>query len=239
MNKHRLFYSAGVAALLVWIPAVEGLVTAEMNDTQKLKVTFSQRDTNRITIDNSRIAQVFGIDELMAIQFDEENGQCFVKAKTHPGHPVTLTLISEEGETQDLEVTFADVPSEQVRLHAIRKELTPLSDVLGEDDRSLQAEAIELMKQLVRRQIPKGFTVMDRTDTEGTVLKNGCGVRHLKRLSGGGWEVLVDTLTNPTDEVMRLNESFLAHEQDVVVYLSQRELNAGQSATCVIIRKRG
>ncbi|MDP3935843.1 MAG: type-F conjugative transfer system secretin TraK, partial [Alphaproteobacteria bacterium] len=81
-----------------------GLVTSDIDDTQKLKVTLSAKDTNRITIDNSRIAQVFGVEELMAIQFDEENGQCFVKAKTNPGHPVTLTLITEEGETQDVEV---------------------------------------------------------------------------------------------------------------------------------------
>ena len=136
-----------------------GLVTADIDDTQKLKVTLSAKDTNRITIDNSRIA-VFGVEELMAIQFDEENGQCFVKAKTNPGHPVTLTLITEEGETQDLEVTFADVPSELVRLHSLKKALKPLSEVVGDDEENGHAEAIELMKQLVRQQVPKGFTVM-------------------------------------------------------------------------------
>lgn len=87
-----------------------------MNDLKPLKVSFSQRDTNRVTIENGRIAKVFGTEELMAIQFDEENGQCFVKAKSHPGHPVTLTVITESGETQDLEITFKDVASEVVVL---------------------------------------------------------------------------------------------------------------------------
>jgi len=219
--------------------ATYGLVKAEIDDTHKLKVTFSAKDTNRITIDNSRIAQVFGIEELMAIQFDEENGQCFVKAKANPGHPVTLTLITEEGETQDLEVTFADVPSELVRLHSLKKDLKPLSDVVGDNDGSGHAEAIEVMKQLVRQQIPKGFTVMDLTDPKDRALRNGCTLLTLKRLTGRGWEISMGRIQNPTDSMIRIKESALASEQDISVYLSQGELLPGQAASYVIIRKRG
>ncbi len=216
-----------------------GLVTSDIDDTQKLKVTLSAKDTNRITIDNGRIAQVFGVEELMAIQFDEENGQCFVKAKTNPGHPVTLTLITEEGETQDLEVTFADVPSELVRLHSLKKELKPLSEVLGDDEENVHAEAIELMKQLVRRQIPKGFTVMDLSDPTDRALRNGGTLQTLKRLTGQRWEILMGSVKNPTEAIIRIKESVLASEQDIAVYLSQGELHPGQAATCVMIRKRG
>lgn len=228
----------GVLSYSPWT-SIYGLVTAEIDDTQKLKITLSAKDTNRITIDNSRIAQVFGVEELMAIQFDEENGQCFVKAKTNPGHPVTLTLITEEGETQDLEVTFADVPSELVRLHSLKKDLKPLSEVVGDDDGSLHAEAIELMKQLVRQQIPKGFSVSELSDTKERVLKNGCTLQTLKRLTGRGWEILMGSVKNPTESMIRIKESALASEQDIAVYLSQGELHPGQAATCVMIRKRG
>ena len=120
MNKQEWLRNFVMGGILLGMSNVYGLVTADIDDTQKLKVTLSAKDTNRITIDNSRIAQVFGVEELMAIQFDEENGQCFVKAKINPGHPVTLTLITEEGETQDVEVTFADVSSEVVRLHSLK-----------------------------------------------------------------------------------------------------------------------
>ncbi|MDP3935752.1 MAG: type-F conjugative transfer system secretin TraK, partial [Alphaproteobacteria bacterium] len=179
------------------------------------------------------------VEELMAIQFDEENGQCFVKAKTNPGHPVTLTLITEEGETQDVEVTFADVPSEVIRLHSIKKELKPLSEVVGDDDGSTHTEAIELIKHLVRQQIPKGFTVMDLSDPTDRTLRNGCTLQTIKRLTGRGWEILMGNVRNPTDAVIRIKESALASEQDIAVYLSQGELHPGQAATCVIIRKRG
>lgn len=231
---------AGMLGIISYSPGITyGLVTAEIDDTQKLKVSFSQRDTNRITIDNSRIAQVFGVEELMAIQFDEENGQCFVKAKTNPGHPVTLTLITEEGETQDVEVTFADVPSEVVRLHSLKKDLKPLSEVVGDDDGSDHAEAIELIKQLVRQQIPTGFTVLELSDTKERVFNNGGTLQILKRLTGRGWEILLGSVKNPTESMIRIKESGLASEEDIAVYLSQGELHPGQAATCVMIRKRG
>jgi type-F conjugative transfer system secretin TraK len=238
MNKQEWLHNVVMGGILLGVSNVYGLVTSDIDDTQKLKVTLSAKDTNRITIDNSRIAQVFGVEELMAIQFDEENGQCFVKAKTNPGHPVTLTLITEEGETQDVEVTFADVPSEVVRLHSIKKELKPLSDVV-DDDGSGHAEAVELIKQLVRQQIPTGFTVMELSDTKERTLRNGGTLQTLKRLTGRGWEVLMGRIQNPTASMIRIKESVLASEQDVAVYLSQGELHTGQSATCVMIRKRG
>jgi type-F conjugative transfer system secretin TraK len=239
MNKKERLRNVVMGGILLGTSNVYGLVTSDIDDTQKLKVTLSAKDTNRITIDNSRIAQVFGVEELMAIQFDEENGQCFVKAKTNPGHPVTLTLITEEGETQDLEVTFADVPSELVRLHSLKKDLKPLSEVVGDDDGSLHAEAIELMKQLVKQKIPTGFSVSDLSDTKERVLKNGCTLQTLKRLTGRGWEIWLGNVKNPTDAVIRIKESVLASEQDIAVYLSQGELPPGQAATCVMIRKRG
>lgn len=239
MNKHELIRNVVMVGILLGTSKIYGLVTADIDDTQKLKVTLSAKDTNRITIDNSRIAQVFGVEDLMAIQFDEENGQCFVKAKTNPGHPVTLTLVTEEGETQDLEVTFTDCSSEVVRLHSIKKDLKPLSEVVGDDDGSDHAEAIELMKQLVRQQVSKGFTVMEISDAKERVLKNGCTQQTLKRLTGRGWDILMGSVKNPTDAMIRVKESAVASEQDIAVYLSQGELNPGQAATCVMIRKRG
>lgn len=239
MNKKERLRNVVMGVSLLGSSNIYGLVVSDIDDTHKLKVTLSIKDTNRITIDNSRIAQVFGVEELMAIQFDEENGQCFVKAKTNPGHPVTLTLITEEGETQDLEVTFADVPSELVRLHSLKKELKPLSEVLGDDEENVHAEAIELMKHLVRQQIPKRFSVFELSDTKERVLKNGCTLQTLKRLTGRGWEILLGSVKNPTESIIRIKESGLASEQDIAVYLSQGELHPGQAATCVMIRKRG
>jgi|GEM_PF-5498641 len=239
MNKHELIRNVVIVGILLGTSKIYGLVTSDIDDTQKLKVTLSAKDTNRIMIDNSRIAQVFGVEDLMAIQFDEENGQCFVKAKNNPGHPVTLTLITEEGETQDVEVTFANVPSEVVRLHSLKKELKPLSEVLGDDDGSGHAEALELMKHLVRQEIPKGFSVMDLTDPKDRALRNGCTLQTLKRLTGRGWDILMGSVKNPTDALIRLKESAFASEQDIAVYVSQGELHPGQAATCVMIRKRG
>jgi type-F conjugative transfer system secretin TraK len=239
MNKQEWLHNVVMGGIFLGMSNVYGLVTSDIDDTRKLKVTLSAKDTNRITIDNSRIAQVFGIEELMAIQFDEENGQCFVKAKTNPGHPVTLTLITEEGETQDLEITFADQSSEVVRLHSIKKDLQPLSEVMGDKEISLHTQAVELMKQMVRGQPPKGLRAMHLSDQPEVSLSNGVTLQMTQRLQGGGFEAIMGTLRNPSDTRQVLKESWIAGEQDLAIYLSQRDLHPGQSAAYMIIRKRG
>ena len=241
-NSHRQNrghpYWVGILGVLMGFPfSTYGLVKADIDDTIKLKVIFSHRDTNRITIDNSRVSQVFGIDELMAIQFDEENGQCFVKAKSNPGHPVTLTLITEDGETQDLEVTFADTASEVVVLHSIKKDLQPLSEVMGEGIESLQPQAVEVLKQLVRGQIPKGLSVMSLSEKQGTKLTNGVSIQYEKRLIGGGFEVMLGSLSST--ECVTIKESQLAGEHDLAVYISQPEIKPGETVSCMVVRQRG
>lgn len=219
--------------------STDALVKAEIHETQKLKVAFSNRDTNRISIDNSRVAQVFGVEDLLAIQFDEENGQCFVKAKVTPPHPVTLTLITEEGETQDLELTFVDKPSETVILHSLKKDLQPLSDVVGEGEDAVKLQAVELIKQLVRHHIPKGFSVVALSSKAEATLHNGSVVNYHQRLTGGGFDVLIGVVQNPTSQRLRIQAPSIAGERDVALYLSAWEVHPQGSASFVIVRQRG
>lgn len=80
---------------------------------------------------------------------------------------------------------------------------------------------------------------MDLTDPKDRALRNGCTLQLLKRLTGRGWKILIGSVKNPTEGVIRIKESALASEQDIAVCVSQQELQPGQTATCVIIRKRG
>lgn len=220
--------------------SVEALVEADIDDTQTLKVTFSQRDTNRIAIDNSRIAQVFGVEELMAIQFDEENGQCFVKAKVNPGHPVTLTLITEDGETQDLEINFTDKPSEVVRLHSLKKGLQPLSEALAnEEDSSFHTQAVAFIKQLVKHQQPKGLKLVPLANQARRTLVNGASFQITKQFRGLDVDVQIGTVQNSSDSTLSLKEAQLAEADELAIYLSQRDLYPGQEASVILIRKRG
>lgn len=237
---HRLIAGVTFGILSQAFLNVEALVEADIDDTQKLKVNFSQRDTNRISIDNSRIAQVFGVEELMAIQFDEENGQCFVKAKVNPGHPVTLTLITEEGETQDIEINFTDKPSEVVRLHSIKKGLQPLSETFAdEEDSSIHTQAVELIKQLVKNQQPKGLKLVPLANQPSRTLVNGASFQITKQFRGLGVDVRIGTIQNSSDSKLSLKEAQIAEADDVAIYLSQRELHPGQSTSVILIRKRG
>jgi hypothetical protein len=211
-----------------------GLVKADINSTQKLKATFSLQDTNRITVENGRIAQVFGVDDLFAIQFDEENGQCFVKAKSNPGHAVTITVITEDNETQDIEATFTEKSSETVILHSPKGDFNVTVDSF-EPKEDL---GVEIIKKLVRNEIPKGFAVMKLSEAYQNQIR-GLEAIVLQRLTGSGVEVLVGTLKNPLDDTVTLNESKLASIEDLAVYVGQSELKSGSSTGFIVVRKKG
>lgn len=196
MIKHLLLF-AGLLSIN-W-----GLVTSNLHETNKLKVTFSIKDTNRIVIDNSRIAQLFGVDNVLDYQFDEINGQCFVKARHNPGHPITLTLVSEEGESQALEVSFGEVPSEVVVLHSLKKDNQVVEKALtgGNDE---QRKAVEIIKEILCGRVPKGFEI-----------KSDKGIE--RYFSNGQWDVIV--LSTREDKIIKA--SSIATPKDIAIYIGE------------------
>lgn len=232
MNKQTLHYLKGAACVVAFSSTPKALVTSEMNDLKPLKVSFSQRDTNRVTIENGRIAQVFGTEELMAIQFDEENGQCFVKAKSHPGHPITLTVITESGETQDLEITFKDVASEVVVLRSIKS-----TDTLPPDDGG--DPLIEVMKWVLQGKLPKGVRFKPLETHKTIAVQKGLERQLTHVLQHGEYRVDKGTIKNTTGTALRLHESKVSVKGDVAIYIKDRTLVPNQSTYVLVVRKRG
>lgn len=208
------------------------LVKSNLHETNKLKVTFSSKDTNRVVIDNSRIAQIFGVEDVLDYQFDEVNGQCFVKLKQNPGHPITVTLVSEEGETQSLEVSFAEVPSESVILHSLKKEQKADSkrDNVGRQE---EQKAVEVIKNILCGKALKGFEVQSTPAKEWQMKE----AEVHQAFSNGKLMVVVYYLKNTTQKTQSLSPSQMCHPRDVAIYSSHSVLQPGM--TCKIIRVMG
>jgi type-F conjugative transfer system secretin TraK len=70
---------------------------------RRLKAAIAQDSMNRIAVTNDRITQVFGDEESYVVQAEEHTGQLFLKPTVENGDkPLSLTLITESGLTQDL-----------------------------------------------------------------------------------------------------------------------------------------
>ncbi len=77
----------------------------------KLPIQLSSTDMNRLALTNGRIAQLFGSD-VFHIEMDDKNGQVFLRLKEEEKeqflgpHHTSLALVTEDGTTQELQVSF-------------------------------------------------------------------------------------------------------------------------------------
>lgn len=88
--------------IFLWLSA-----TINLDTTQKIPITLSSTDLNRMALNNGRIAAVYGAD-IFTVELDEKQGQVFLHVKPDLELPdqVSIALTTEDGLTQDLSVRF-------------------------------------------------------------------------------------------------------------------------------------
>ena len=77
--------------------------TLVMNPDKRLKAVISCDSMNRLAVANDRITQIFGDNDAYEVQTEESTGQLFLKPTAENGKkPLSVTLITENGATQDM-----------------------------------------------------------------------------------------------------------------------------------------
>jgi len=101
------------------------LLTSSVNAVQILplkdhgtsEVLVSSTEHTRISVENDRIAQLFGMDGRLSFELDEMNGQVFITPTPGTeGHLLLITLTTEKGLTHDLRIKPTRKPAEAILL---------------------------------------------------------------------------------------------------------------------------
>ncbi len=99
-----------------------------MNPDKRIKAVIAGDSMNRIAVTNDRITQIFGDNEAYEVQSEENTGQLFLKPTSENGKkPLSVTLITENGATQDMTLQPADCEAATV----ILKNDTTVIDATG------------------------------------------------------------------------------------------------------------
>ncbi|MGI9215253.1 MAG: TraK domain-containing protein, partial [Gammaproteobacteria bacterium] len=91
---------------------VNALQIKDLHKDNRLVADISQDSINRISVDDDRIAQVFGLNEDLAIETDNNTGQVFLRIKQNK--PIDLSIITEKQVTLDLRLLPKDIPAETI-----------------------------------------------------------------------------------------------------------------------------
>lgn len=115
--------SSLLALLLVSHP-LSATIFHRIDTTTPLECTFSSCHHNRILVNGQRIRKVICPEVPLSIRMEEESGQVFVHALPDAPERVTLSVITNSGLVQDLEISFGERSSEVVVLTDPKEEKT-------------------------------------------------------------------------------------------------------------------
>ena len=222
--------------LLFSTTTAQGALLHPLNDVQVIEATISRQGLTRIAVKQDRILNVFGVTGEYVLETDEDQGQVFIRPMG-PGslNPISLTLTTENGHTQDLRLIPKDKSPEALILQAdntTQEEL--LRNKLAHTLPSRE-EIEELLEGCQMGRIPVGYKLMPLG------LKSTEGFHRLIR------EIRNDNLRGLTYEVKNsgtipwiLAESGFAQKLDVrvvAILMPQKLLNPGEGTHVYVIAK--
>lgn len=196
-------------------------------DHQRSHLTISKHQLNRIAVRGDRIQQVFGVDENLHVETDEQGGQIFIKCAHPHGNPVSLTLITEGGLTQDLTLTPEDVEAQTILFKP-----GAVKDQVMEEDNSSQDQLMSLMQAMIAGQKIDGYEMTSVSDGE----PNG-RFRAYKHYEGPEYRGIHYIFKNEGDEPILLTEPSLAQPGDLAVSLSHTNVAPGTCVSLYVIQK--
>ncbi|HUX80187.1 MAG TPA: type-F conjugative transfer system secretin TraK [Alphaproteobacteria bacterium] len=242
MRKHVAFASSLTAlSLQILGKSCFALQTYPLVDQQSTQILISQTEQNRIAVVGDRIQQVFGGEGSFDVQSDEEGGQIFLRLssgssfgenQSFSSKPITITMITESGLTQDLKLISKPIESQSI---LFKPHSLPLEE---HNQVPSQLQIITtLMKEVVRGGSLKGY-IKSRLTQPDRILSKDLKLELLALYKGEAFEARIYTLENQGNCPILLKEQNLALQRDVALHLSKGTLRPQEKTKLYIISRQ-
>lgn len=232
----------------VWADQVSQVLI--MVENKRLEASICPDSMNRLAVANDRIVQVFGDEGAFESQSEENTGQVFIKPTAENStKPLSLTLITEQGKTQDLSLKptaktaatlilkNSDNPSKTTsayRTGSPDTAHTPESPLSVEKNMPVQEQMLTLLKQAVAGNLPlKEDSGPTRANPEGYSLT------HYQSFQGGDYIIHAYHLENTTSTPIDLQEKTFYQAGDLAISLQKRVLASHAKTLLYVVRRGG
>jgi len=183
-------------------------ITKNLDETRVIEIPISQIGLTRIKVQEDRILHVFGNAGEYVLETDENQGQIFIRpqpSEEGTSSPISLTLTTEAGYTQDLRL----IPKHQAADAIILKSDNALKRQIEKEKLAsapLFREEIEgLMQALKEGRIPLGYKEMPIN-----LLTLNEPYQRVREIQGEKLRGLTYHIQNKTQNVQILSESEVA-----------------------------
>lgn len=215
----------------------------KMAGNKRIEASICADSMNRIAVTNDRITQIFGDEGTFESQNDEATGQVFLKPTVENGSKnLSLTLITEQGVTQDLTLKPTAKSARTLVLARDTLERVPLGHVpLGNDPDhqtplnrdflqtipepqlgigkilTIQEQLLTLIKQAISGQLP----ISEEEIRQNSPLE-GCSITPDQSWQAGSYAVHSFQLENVTKTPLELQEKDFYQQGDLALSFDTR-----------------
>lgn len=202
-----------------------------LNEERRLEAKISADFMNRIAVMNDRIVNVFGDEGTFVAQTDDATGQVFIKPTAeNMVQPLSITLITENGITQDLTLTPKKSNATTLILKPRVAPTHPANQLLPTGLPNLQDEWLSIMKQAVLGELMA-------SDTKVVAKRKvaGFSMHYLKGYQTKNYMVQVWLIKNNTKELKKLEEETFFKPGDLALSLQKHSLEPNDKTMLYIL----
>ncbi len=224
-----------IAASLL-VPSVSAVQILSLKDHGSSEVIVSSTEHTRISVENDRIAQIFGIDGRLSFELDEMNGQVFITPTPGTeGQSFLITLTTEKGLTHDLRIKPTKRIAEAILLRSktqgFQERVSPLD--------SYQDLLLEFVRAYIISALKETYKVVTLKERSLEKVTPDITLQTVKEIHSPQFIGKVCHLKNEGETTLLLSPHQFAKFKPLAAVFSTRELKASSSAEVLLILKRG
>lgn len=207
-----------------------------IKDHGSSEVLVSSTEHTRISVENDRIAQLFGIDGRLSFELDETNGQVFITPTPGTeGHSLLITLTTEKGLTHDLRVKPSRRSAESILL---RPKTQHFQERVSPSD-SYQGLLLELVKSYATDTLIEPYKVVVLQKSLSEKIEPELTLQSIKEIHSPQFIGKVCHLKNEGEATLLLSPHQFAKFKPLAIALSTRILKPLAQTKVLLILKRG
>lgn len=202
----------GLTASILFHLSLSSAIFHEIDTTQPLRCTFSGKFQNRIMIEEGKVQKVISADEeKLSIFLEEVSGQAFIYARDTEPKETTLSIITNNGVVQDIQIAFEDRSSEVVILidSDFRDDAAEVESKINQ--KATENTTMAIVSELLLGNIPAGYTPCQIQCQKWTP-KRGISIEIMSKLDGCDEILYLYQITNTTSKKRELLECELECE---------------------------
>lgn len=230
-----------IVGLLGWELANCATQTLLVSEGKRLEATIAPDVMNRITVVKDRITNIFGDEGTFVTQTDDQTGQVFIKPTVENGpKPISLTVITENGITQDFTLNPTDSTASTILL---KNTNTAQANNPGANYESLfssnnnvnipssKDQFVQIMKQAVSGELP----LYNKTPPKRKSVA-GYKTNLIKAYQSGSYLISVWSIKS-TCKRIELHERVFYQPGDLAISLQEKYLKDGKNTQLYIMTR--